>query len=897
MWKFIKKSFLVGLIIFLLVAVVAAAGGVALVFVYNKTDMQIDPGTTFDQLKAKLAVDAVVVADDGTTEMTSISTGGDRRRWVKITDVPPALIDAYIAAEDKNFHKHKGIDPEAIPGVVKTVIKTRRLRGGSTITMQTAKGAIGRQSNGIRGWNEKIREAKVALWLEENFSKDQILEMYINQIHIAATYKGVGVAAKYLFDKEIGQLSILECAFLAAIVKGPDNYIPFDKSTADKALALERTRDRVTYVLDNMLKLGKINVVQHTALIAELNSTGIAFKKGDVRVKVKPVFHMLREELKRPDIAAAVEQAGPGYRVVTTINAAVQTEAEVALAENNASLVDNPQGAVVVLDHGRIKALVGGIGDSNFFNRVADKKAVRQFGSTWKTPTYGSALSLNWRTEDLVVNLPQTFHYRGSSYSPDNSHKEAPVILSMLDAFAHSENVAAVWMLCHMLDKLTIDQIIELAKQNGMALDKQSLIKLVRDDLALRLSDKTLREGIFNTKRMELFSRLMSQDRIADAQALLLMSYAEFADGAGLNIAPAVVVDPLAGVGLDPVVTHVLQNAGLTAPEAALAEAPVVVSNSDVISELQQNVEAEFVRIQELMAASDLPKSRRQFELERLVWDQEFRIALSIRYIMSLAKTAGVKTPVNSDKVGLSLPLGAQDITLMDATLMYQAFMKGEVYGFGSTGSSTSLITQIQDASGKVVWQAPEPVVHQLLDTSIIPAMAQMMQAVVEGGTGSRFHNTLKKNDVVVPFGGKTGTTNDNLNLAWLGWFPALDQTGATVNHSSGWSIGAYVGHDQPQTIRAEITDKAGKVLRTVRADAARGVLPVAARIGQAIINRPEWGNPATTGSLPIVYGADAGVRVFSPYTPAPVFNTVTAETVSTPTPTAQPEPPAEVKP
>jgi len=171
----------------------------------------------------------------------------ERRLYLPIQAIPKLVTNAFIAVEDKNFYQHPGVDVTGIGRAAMVYIQNygggRRPQGASTITQQVAKNFL--LTNEL-SMTRKIKEALLALRIERAYSKDKILELYLNQIYLGLGAYGVAAASLLYFDKSVHELTVAEAAYLAALPKGPNNYNPFRRR--DEAIARQRTRDRVSHL-------------------------------------------------------------------------------------------------------------------------------------------------------------------------------------------------------------------------------------------------------------------------------------------------------------------------------------------------------------------------------------------------------------------------------------------------------------------------------------------------------------------------------------------------------------------------------------------------------------------------------------------------------------------------
>ena len=220
-----------------------------LAVVYGMVYFGDDSALKRSTIMARINEETNIYMLDEQTQIGSIFADA-HRRYVPIDEVPKHLIHALIAAEDKNFYTHHGIDPTAIVAAVAQYLQGGRMRGASTLTQQTVRN--------ILGWwdptmSRKFREWIAALQLEKHYTKDEILEFYLNQFHVSGNGRGVGIAAKYYFNKEVRELDLVESAFIAGSVKGPSQYDPFIKFTREKRQkAMKRANSRKNYVLNRM---------------------------------------------------------------------------------------------------------------------------------------------------------------------------------------------------------------------------------------------------------------------------------------------------------------------------------------------------------------------------------------------------------------------------------------------------------------------------------------------------------------------------------------------------------------------------------------------------------------------------------------------------------------------
>ncbi len=173
----------------------------------------------------------------------------ERRLYLPSAAIPPLVKEAFISAEDKNFYTHNGVDPEGIGRALMVLVQgNKRAQGASTITQQVAKNFL---LTNERSFDRKIREALLAFRIEAAYSKEKILELYLNEIYLGLGNYGVAAAALNYFDKSVNELSVAEVAYLAALPKAPNNYQPFTKH--------DRAVERRNWVIDRMVENGYVS--------------------------------------------------------------------------------------------------------------------------------------------------------------------------------------------------------------------------------------------------------------------------------------------------------------------------------------------------------------------------------------------------------------------------------------------------------------------------------------------------------------------------------------------------------------------------------------------------------------------------------------------------------------
>lgn len=300
----------------------------------------IDPGPEIElsHIEGILGRESPVYYRDG-SEKVGVLFQDAHRQYLSYPMIPGLFIHAILAAEDNQFFDHFGID---FFGIARAMIANLRagrvIQGGSTITQQTAKNLFKRES---RTYSSKLKELIYALRLEYHYPKEKILEFYVNQFFVSGNGHGLGVAARYYFDKNVEELTLLENAFIAGSVKRPNYYNPFTKSSEEAATqARKRAAERAAYVLRNMRNLGYITEAQFQQAVGG----HIEFRRGPMSFAQNTIMDLVRDGLSTPEIIQALEEHGisnastSGIRIVTTVDKMLQDVALTSLRGEISSL-------------------------------------------------------------------------------------------------------------------------------------------------------------------------------------------------------------------------------------------------------------------------------------------------------------------------------------------------------------------------------------------------------------------------------------------------------------------------------------------------------------------------------------------------------------------------------
>lgn len=819
-----------------LVAGCAAGAGGA---VFYEEEIRKEPGAhvTREAILAIIAQESAILASDGQTRL-GVFFDREHRVYVPYDRIPAAWKAAIVAAEDQRYWEHPGVDPLGIGRAMwKNLEAGALVAGGSSLTQQTAKNLYYRPDRSLRSkWDELVN----ALRLEAHFSKEEILEFYANQFHVSANGRGIGIAARYFFDKDASELNTLECAFIAGLVKAPAAYNPFVGRTEERrAEARARGWARTQYVLGRMRATGALSAQEHARLLAQESAflDGSVFRQGTFRYDRTAILDEVAARLEQAPFPALFAEVGidnpstAGLTIVTTIDAGAQRAAEYGLqhhltevgvrleklgadaliltdaagpdatrstppavlevlearvvahgkkgieldlgagtctvdaaaqkrvgahlaggartrldevlpvgavvraslrAPGRCDLEVRPrlQGAVLALDQGQIRVMVGGSDNRNFNRAIA---ARRQFGSTWKPIVYAAAMALGWTPVDLLDNRPNVFRFEGSHYAPRGDHEGAP-FTTLSWAGARSENLASVWLLAHLVDRLDRAALRALAAELGMVpegLERDAWIRRVRDEWGVISTPARFDEIAFFSAREELLAEGVSDPRDEvelislgwgggteaeerrlrergdrERLAALQANYLAMAEIAGACAAEAETLKKLAGAaeepgffgGLfgraEPEVDLAAARAGLrrTAIDAtgavscgALGDGPAPETLAAIAAGTGPALGAP-----RLFGRLPLPlfaELQRRVERRRLVlegadpWDLEvllghpdFRTWMAIRAVSRTAAAFGITSELPPV---LSLPLGASEVTLEEMAVAYDTMAAG----------------------------------------------------------------------------------------------------------------------------------------------------------------------------------------------------------------------------
>ena len=399
-----------------------------------------------------------VRAADGTV---LVSMGPNLGRWLTYDEIPPTMRAAMIAVEDKRFRGHVGVDPIGMARSVKVRIDTGSWRqGGSTITQQLARNIFLTNS---RTFGRKVKEGVLALALEWKFSKDQILELYLNRVYFGGGAYGIDAASRTFFGHGADRLSLGEAAIVAGLVKAPSNYSP----TAD----VEAARGRAGVVLNSMVENGFLS----SAAAARVDP-------ATIRVQPAPRQNSVRyfTDWALPQLDTLIDETADPIDVWTTLDVRMQSAANRAI---NADTPKGAQGALVSLDRdGAVRAMIGGRDYvDSIYNRAT--QAERQPGSAFKLFVYLTALESGMKPTDTIVDEP----FEIDGWRPRNSTRTHAGPVTLREAFARSINTISA----KIGAQLGFGTIADMARRFGIGGKISTYPSMVLGTSDVRLIDMT----------------------------------------------------------------------------------------------------------------------------------------------------------------------------------------------------------------------------------------------------------------------------------------------------------------------------------------------------------------------------------------------------------------------
>ncbi|KKP57965.1 MAG: Penicillin-binding protein, 1A family [Candidatus Moranbacteria bacterium GW2011_GWF1_34_10] len=441
--------------------------------------------------------EASVIYDSSGQHVLYKIFGEENRKIIPHEDMPEVAKITAVAAEDDNFYNHFGIDPKSLLRAVKKNVENDKLQqGASTITQQLARSLFLTREKTI---TRKAKEAILAIKLEKTFSKDEILDMYLNQIPYGANAYGIQSASQTYFGKDAKDLTLDEAAFLAVLPNAPSLYFPYGKN--DKELAAKQK-----IILE---RLEKLNLASREEVQQALSTNTFAKLKPISRDIKAPHFVMYVIQRLEEEYGRDMLEKG-GLRIITTLDWEKQIQAEEILknSKNHLNNYGASNASIVVIEPstGKILAMIGSL---DYFDKSIDGEVnvadrIRQPGSSFKPIVYAKAFEKGLQPETLLYDVRTNFGPDGSgkNYIPQNYNGKFNGLVSMRQALAMSLNIPAV----KTLYIAGVPDTIELAQRLGITTlsdDGNYGLALALGGGAVKLIEETAAFSVFANDGMK----------------------------------------------------------------------------------------------------------------------------------------------------------------------------------------------------------------------------------------------------------------------------------------------------------------------------------------------------------------------------------------------------------
>jgi membrane peptidoglycan carboxypeptidase len=513
------------------------------------------------------------------------------------------------------------------------------------------------------------------------------------------------------------------------------------------------------------------------------------------------------------------------------------------------------EGGIVALHQGLIKAMVGGF-SNRYFNR-ADAK--RQLGSIFKPIVYAAALQLKWNPLDPLMNTYDLFPFEKTYYAPRPDHQPKSKIVSMAWAGAKSENLATVWLLYHLTDRLKMSEFRQVVNLLGLGRGKnESYLEYknrIRDKNGVVVNRETLIEAAFekakkdaepdiifggNERILGMLRRLhyripKEAEEKLGAEKDQILRY-DFTRLGRLNLRMKKSVEQLSDAfqnisGVTPadkksyLLRHFYRVVGdeqkkgrivysenpKAIPETVLEPLlPGELENMDFSKQMQDiwidglAPSTLIDQLQEYMKDNYRDfLQRNRYDLEVLYWVRDFRTLTNLSYVVYLGREMGIYTHL--DPV-LSFPLGANAISILEAANAFQTIMTGKVYPISGEDVQepfVAVITKIVDRDGETIWSY-EPKPRRVLSEKVSSSITEILRKVMEIGTGQKAGSAVHVRSMSLPSYGKTGTANRFTNSSFVGFIPGIDISSGTLSLDNGYVVASYVGYDNNRPMKGE---------------------------------------------------------------------------------------------
>jgi penicillin-binding protein 1A len=390
-----------------------------------------------------------------------VSLGPSFGKWLRYEQIPDIMKNAMIAVEDRRFRYHPGVDPVGIArGIKVSFQKEDKVRGVSTITQQLARNIF---LTSKRTYGRKLREGILALALERRFSKNQILELYLNRVYFGGGAYGIDAASRRFFGHSADTLSMSEAAIIAGLVKAPSNYSP----SADA----EAARQRAGVVIRLMREQGYVSAAD-----------AVAAEPAEVRIIPPQKENSVRyfTDWVLPQLDTLIDETVEPIEVWSTLDPNMQRHAGQVI---NADTPAGAQGALVALDRdGAVRAMIGGRDYvQSIYNRAT--QANRQPGSSFKLFVYLAAIEAGYKPDDLVPDQPITIN----GWSPRNNNRNFVGDVPVRQAFAQSINTVSV----RLAKEVGFRTVADMAQRFGITTPVNTHPSMALGSSEVRLLDMT----------------------------------------------------------------------------------------------------------------------------------------------------------------------------------------------------------------------------------------------------------------------------------------------------------------------------------------------------------------------------------------------------------------------
>ena len=465
------NAFIKGSII--LAIVFALALGAAFIYAYEQIALDADKLINY-----KPEISSVILDRNG--EKLAYVFKKQHRLYARYDEIPGFLVEGLVAMEDTRFFEHNGVNPDAIlRAIVKDVKAGKFVEGGSTLTQQLIKNKLLSNEKKLM---RKVKEAILALKIEHELSKEQILERYLNEISYGNNYFGVKTAAQGYFHKELGELTLKESAMLVGIPNAPSFYNPLRH--------YKRALNRANNVLYRMKSIGWVSQTDYLKAVKESPKV----YKTSLTQNIAP--YIVDEVVRRFNGRLGDIRTG-GYQIYTTIDMKQQDIAREAVSyaykkalkkykENPKKTTLNAAFVAVESSTGDILAMVGGESyKRSVFNRVTQSK--RQPGSAFKPFIYQTALDMGYNPATPLTDLARTFEYtykgKKKIWAPKNYEHDFKGFITLREALVHSRNLATINLVADLgintiRDRLAFLDVPHIPKDMSIALGNLGLSPL-----------------------------------------------------------------------------------------------------------------------------------------------------------------------------------------------------------------------------------------------------------------------------------------------------------------------------------------------------------------------------------------------------------------------------------